>query len=136
MPIDAFRDYTLQEQRDLDLLQLFDNGIRGEDGRLTPELQGVGVVAMAVQALDHGVKVDMLGRIAYAASKATLESLRKYPEDLTEELDKRGHGHFADVIRAGMAHIHTQQDGIAFARWLSLVHQMARTRTTQPTQDE
>jgi hypothetical protein len=126
MPIDPFRDYTLDEQRTLDLMQLFDNGIRGPDGRMTPELQGVGVVAMAVQALEHGVKPDMLGRIAYAAAKATMESLRKYPEDLTEELDKRGHGRFADVIRLGMSHIHTQEDGTAFARWLSLVHQMAR----------
>jgi hypothetical protein len=136
MPIDPFRDYTLQEQRDLDLLQLFDNGIRGDDGRMTPELQGVGTVAMAIQALDHGVTVDMLGRIAYAADKATLDSIRKYPEDLTEELDKRGHGNIADVIRVGMSHIHTQEDGKAFARWLSLVHQMAKRRAADAPKDE
>jgi hypothetical protein len=128
MPIDPFRDYTYEEQRQLDLGDLFEGGIRGENGGLTPLLQGVGAAATAIQAEAAGVPVEMMGRIAYTAAEIRYREALEHPEELTEELDKRGFGRIADILRAGLHAVQDETDYRALARWIANVHVIMRER--------
>jgi hypothetical protein len=135
MPIDPYRDYTYEEQLHMDLHELFAHGLRTPDGAMRPELQGVGVAAAAIQAQD--IPLYMIGLMLTNANEKTLLGARRHPEDLLEELDKRGHSRFADVIRSGIAACRNDKDYRTLVRWLGMVRNLmvirART-TTKPSE--
>lgn len=128
MPIDPYRDYSYQEQLNLDLTELFVAGWRDEKGQMRPEIQGVGVAATAIQAEADGVPVQMMGRLATTAAEMSLEETRTYPDDLVEELEKRDHPKLAGLIRTGLAACQNEPDFRALARWLALVHHLMVVR--------
>ena len=128
MPIEPFRDYSYQEQLDLDLSDLFAAGLRDEMGQIRPEIQGVGVAAAAIQAEADGVPVDMMDRVATTVYDLSLEEARAYPDDLVEELEKRNHPKLARLIQAGLAACHHEPDFRTLAHWLALVHQLMVVR--------
>jgi len=124
MSIDPFRDYTYQEQRNLDLTLLFSAGLRDEQGQMRPEIRGVGVAAAALQAEADNIPVEMMGRVATTAHEMNLTEVRTYPDDLVEELEKRHHPQMAQLIRTGLAACQTEADYRTLAHWLALVHQL------------
>jgi hypothetical protein len=127
MSIDPYKDYTLAEQQALDLKELFAEGLRQPDGSLRPELRGVGAAAAAIQAKD--IPLPMFGLMLTNANEKTLLGAQRHPEDLCEELDKRGHGWFADVIRAGIAACQDDNDYLALVRWLGMVRNLMVIRS-------
>ncbi|HEY9075659.1 MAG TPA: hypothetical protein VIO61_03875 [Anaerolineaceae bacterium] len=134
MPIDPFRDYTLEETRSLDLRDLFAEGIRDAEGRLLPVLQGIGSVAAAVQALDQKVPLYMVGLMLTNANEKTLLGAQRHPEDLLEELEKRGFTQFAGLVRAGIASCQNEDDYLMLVRWLGMVRNLMVLRSQAPTQ--
>ena len=129
MPIDPNRDYTYEEQLHLDLHELFVNGLRTPDGTMRPELQGVGAAAAAIQAQD--VPLLMVGLMLTNANEKTLLGAQLHPEDLLEELDKRGHARFADVIRSGIAACRNDDDYRTLVRWLGMVRNLMVIRARE-----
>jgi len=127
MPIDPFRDYTYEEQLQLDLHELFAQGLRTPDGAMRPELQGVGAAAAALQA--QTVPLPMVGLMLTNANEKTLLGAQRHPEDLTEELDKRGHSRFADLIRSGIAACQNDDDYRMLVRWLGMVRNLMVIRS-------
>ena len=124
MQIDPNRDYTYEEQRQLDLSNLFMDGIRTEDGAMRPELQGVGAVAAAIQAQDEGVPLPMVGLMLTNANEKTLLGAQRHPEDLLEELELRGYTQFAALIRRGIAACYDDDDYRMLVRWLGMVRNL------------
>ena len=129
MPIDPYRDYTYEEQLHLDLKELFVNGLRTPQGVMLPELQGVGAAAAAIQA--QHIPLPMIGLMLTNANEKTLLGARRHPEDLFEELDKRGHGWFADVVRAGIAACRDDNDYDMLVRWLGMVRNLMVIRSRE-----
>jgi hypothetical protein len=127
MPIDPYRDYTYEEQRHLDLHELFTNGLRTPDGVMRPELQGVGTAAAAIQAQE--IPLPMIGLMLTNANEKTLLGAQRHPEDLCEELDKRGHSRFADVIRSGISACQNDDDYRMLVRWLGMVRNLMVIRS-------
>ena len=127
MPIDPYCDYTYEEQLHLDLHELFSNGLRTPEGAMRPELQGVGSAAAAIQA--QGIPLPMMGLMLTNANEKTLLGAQRHPEDLLEELDKRGHGWFADVIRTGLAACQDDEDYRMLVRWLAMVRNLMVIRS-------
>ena len=128
MKIDPFKDYTRQEQLELELSDLFVDGLRDADGAMLPLLRGIGVTATALQAEEDALPLDMLGRVATRASEITLIGARRYPEDLTEDLQKRNQLKYADLLTTGVAACSEEADFRTFAQWIVLVHQLMRFR--------
>lgn len=130
MPIDPFRDYTYEEQLHLDLQELFVHGLRTPEGTMRPELQGVGAAATAIQF--QGIPLPMIGLMLTNANEKTLLGAQRHPEDLLEELDKRGHSRFADIIRSGIAACKDDEDYRSLVRWLGMVRNLMviRSRST------
>jgi hypothetical protein len=124
MPIDPYRDYTYEEQRTLDLSDLFANGLRGEHGKMRPELQGIGSVAAAIQAQDDGVPLPMVGLMLTNANEKTLLGAQRHPEDLLEELEKRGYIRFASLIQRGIDACQDEADYRTLVRWLGMVRNL------------
>jgi hypothetical protein len=131
MPIDPYRDYTYEEQLHLDLHELFAQGLRTSDGAMRPELGGVGSAAAAIQA--QGIPLPMIGLMLTNANEKTLLGAQRHPEDLLEELDKRGHAHFADVIRSGIAACQNDEDYRILVRWLGMVRNLMVIRSHSAT---
>jgi hypothetical protein len=129
MPIDPYRDYSYEEQLHLDLQELFSNGLRSPDGKMRPELQGVGSAAAAIQA--RNIPLPMMGLMLTNANEKTLLGAQRHPEDLTEELDKRGHGWFADVIRTGIAACQSDEDYRILVHWLGMVRNLMVIRANE-----
>lgn len=127
MSIDPYRDYNYEEQLHLDLHELFENGLRTPDGAMRPELQGVGAAAAAIQAQE--IPLPMFGLMLTNANEKTLLGARRHPEDLLEELDKRGHSRFADVIRSGIAACQNDEDYRTLVRWLGMVRNLMVIRS-------
>lgn len=127
MPIDPFRDYTYEEQLNLNLHELFTEGLRTPEGAMRPELQGVGSAAAAIQA--QGIPLPMIGLMLTNANEKTLLGAQRHPEDLLEELDKRGHAWFADVIRTGIAACQDDEDYRMLVRWLGMVRNLMVIRS-------
>ena len=127
MAIDPNRDYTYEEQLHLDLHKLFLKGLRTPEGAMRPELQGVGAAAAAIQARD--IPLPMMGLMLTNASEKTLLGAQRHPEDLLEELDKRGHTRFADVIRSGIAACQNDDDYRILVRWLGMVRNLMVIRS-------
>lgn len=127
MPIDPFRDYSYQEQLHLDLKELFAQGLRTPEGAMRPELQGVGTSAAAIQAQD--IPLPMMGLMLTNANEKTLLGAQRHPEDLLEELDKRGFSSFADVIRTGIAACKGDDDYRTLVRWLGMVRNIMVIRS-------
>lgn len=128
MPIDPYRDYTRQEQLELDLTELFANGIRNEEGQLRLELQGIGCAAMALQTEEAGVPMPMFNRMLTTANEISLKRAKDMPEELVEELEKRGFPQIGRVIRAGIDACQNTEDYHAFFRWLMLVRNLMALR--------
>jgi hypothetical protein len=122
MSIDPDRDYTYEEQLQLDLLKLFAKGLRTRKGVMRPELQGIGSAAAAIQAQD--IPLPMIGLMLTNANEKTLLGAQRHPEDLTEELDKRGYAWFADVVRTGIAACKDDDDYRTLVRWLGMVRNL------------
>lgn len=122
MPIDPHRDYSYEEQLSLDLHELFVQGLRTPEGTMRPELQGVGAAAAAIQA--QGIPLPMIGLMLTNANEKTLLGAQRHPEDLLEELDKRGHSSFADVIRTGISACQNDEDYRMLVRWLGMVRNL------------
>ena len=131
MSIDLNKDYTRQEQLELDLSDLFSQGITDKTGQMRPEIQSIGVAATALQAEADGVPVEMVGRIVTTAHEISLNEAKAYPEDLVEELEKRNHPALAKLIRLGIAACRTDADYQLFKRWLVLLHNMMIIRSKQ-----
>ena len=131
MPIDPYRDYTYEEQLHLDLHELFSNGLRTPEGAMRPELQGVGSAAAAIQAQE--IPLPMIGLMLTNANEKTLLGAQRHPEDLLEELDKRGHAWFADVIRTGIAACLDDDDYRTLVRWLAMVRNLMVIRSLSDT---
>jgi hypothetical protein len=123
---DERRDFTLEEQRKLDLSRLFADGLRDDDGKMRPELQGVASSAAAIQAEDEGVTADVLGRMVTAASENDLDESREHPEDLLEELE--GAPRFAALVRSGLDACDDEDDYDVFVGFLTNVYTLARVR--------
>lgn len=136
MPIDLFRDYTYEEQLSLDLSDLFNNGVQDEDGNMRPELQSIGATAAAIQALDHQVPLPMVGLMLTNANEKTLTGARRHPEDLFEELDKRGYSWFANLVRAGIAACRDEGEYRLLVRWLGMVRNLMILRRKTPTRQK
>lgn len=134
--IDPNRDYTYEEQRNLDLNDLFEPGVRDEQGKLRSELQGIGAAAVAIQAMDQKVPLPMVGLMLTNAYEKTLLGARRHPEDLLEELDKRGHTQFADLVRAGIEACRDDEEYLLFVRWLGMVYNLMVIRSKSPTRPE
>jgi|GEM_PF-1724772 len=124
MPIDPHRDYTRQEQLDLDLSELFAEGLRDENGQLPLTLQGIGSAAMAVQTEQAGVPLPMFNRMLTTANEISLQRARAMPEELVEELEKRGFPQIARIIRAGIDACRDDADYRNFVRWLIQVRNL------------
>lgn len=127
MSIDPYRDYTYEEQLQLNLHELFADGLRTAEGKMRPELQGVGSAAAAIQA--QNIPLPMMGLMLTNANEKTLLGAQRHPEDLLEELDKRGHAWFADVIRTGIAACQDDEDYRMLVRWLAMVRNLIVIRT-------
>ena len=130
MPIDLNRDYTYEEQLNLDLSDLFDNGLRDAAGNMRPELQGIGAVAAAIQAQDEGATLPMVGLMLTNANEKTLLGARRHPEDLLEELQKRGCTRFAALIQRGIDACQDDADYRTLVRWLGMVRNLIIIRST------
>jgi len=129
MSFDPYRDYTLEEQRTLDLSQLFAHGLRDpSSGQLWPAIQGVGAAATAIQAAADDVPVPMVGRLVTTAHEIDLARARAVPDELVEELEKRDHPALARLIRAGIAACQDDEDYRLFARWLAQVFNLMLLR--------
>ena len=128
MSFDPDKEYTLEEQRQLDLSELFADGIRDDAGRMRPELQGVGSVAAAIQAQDEGVPIDVLGRMVTTGFENDLAETRTHPEDLLEELDP--YPRFAALIASGLKACRDDDDYEVFMRWLQNVRGLIVLRST------
>ena len=128
MPFDPDKEYTLEEQRRLDLTDLFAEGIRDDQGRMRPAVQGVGSVAAAIQAEDEGVPIDVLGRMVTTGFENDLAETRAHPEDLLEELDP--YPRFAALVRSGLNACRDDDDYEYFMRWLRNVRGLVVLRQT------
>jgi len=124
MPIDPERDYTRQEQLDLDLPGLFAGGFLDEQGRLRLELQGVGCAAMALQTEQAGVPLPMFNRMLTTANEISLRRARELPEELVEELEKRGFPQIGGIVRAGIDACRDEQEYRGFVHWLILARNL------------
>ena len=131
MPIDSFRDYSYEEQLHLNLHELFAQGLRTPEGTMRPELQGVGSAAAAIQNQD--VPLPMIGLMLTNANEKTLLGVQRHPEDLLEELDKRGYSSFADLIRSGIAACQNDDDYRTLVRWLGMVRNLIVIRSHSTT---
>ena len=131
MPIDSFRDYSYEEQLHLNLHELFAQGLRTPEGAMRPELQGVGSAAAAIQNQD--VPLPMIGLMLTNANEKTLLGAQRHPEDLLEELDKRGYSRFADLIRSGIAACQNDDDYRTLVRWLGMVRNLIVIRSHSTT---
>lgn len=101
--IDDDRSYSDAELGTLDLAAVFRDGVVGADGRLRPELQGIGSVAAAIQ-LDN--------QFVTAAQVADAASLK--PEDfVAPALDH--------VVRLGLAACRDDAERVVFGQWLGMV---------------
>ena len=101
--IDDDRSYSDAELGTLDLAAVFRDGVVGDDGRLRPELQGIGSVAAAVQLENQFVTS---GQVADAASFM--------PDGfLPPALDH--------VVRLGLAASRDDTERAVFGQWLGMV---------------
>lgn len=121
MPIDPNRDYTRAEQASLDLTDLFAHGIRDADGRMRPEVQGVGSTAAAIQAIDEGVPLEFVGLMLTNARENDLKTTREYPGDLLEEVNDCC-PKFAALIQSGINACRDEEEYRLFVRWIANVH--------------
>lgn len=135
MPIDPYRDYTYEEQRVLDLSDLFANGLRDDQGKMKPELQGIGSAAAAIQAEDEGTPLPMVGLMLTNAAEKTLLGAQRHPEDLLEELEKRGYTRFAGLIQRGIDACQDDEDYQILVRWLGMVYNLMIVRLNSKNKD-
>ncbi len=124
MPVDPHRDYTRQEQLALDLTELFANGLRDEQGRLPLALQGIGSAAMALQTEAAGVPLPMFNRMLTTANEISLTRAKAMPEELVEELEKRGFPQIARIVRAGVDACRDEDDYRNLVHWLIQVRNL------------
>jgi len=101
--IDDDRSYSDAELSTLDLAGVFDGGVVGEDGRMRPELQGIGSVAAAIQ-LDNQFVTS--GQVADAASF-------KPDGFVPPALD--------NVLKIGLAACRDDTERGVFSQWLGMV---------------
>jgi hypothetical protein len=101
--IDDDRSYSDAELGTLDLAAVFRDGVVGEDGRLRPELQGIGSVAAAIQ-LDNQFVTS--GQVADAAG---------FKQDgfMPPPLDH--------VVKLGLAASRDDTEKAVFGQWLGMV---------------
>lgn len=118
MTLDNNRDYTRAEQAALDLSDLFAHGLRAEDGRMRPEVQGIGMTAAAIQALDAGVRLEHVGLMLTNARENDLATTRAHPEDLTEELDEYCPA-LAALIRSAIASVRDDAEYRMLVQWIA-----------------
>jgi hypothetical protein len=93
----------------LDLGELFAHGITDGDGRLSPDLQGIGSVAAAVQLENQLVSRSQLAR--------TLRVLKGQEPPPPEPPPPA----LAHLVERGISACRTDADRAAFLRWLGLV---------------
>jgi hypothetical protein len=122
MTPDPFRDYTREEQLALDLTDLFDDGLRAPDGRMRPEVQGIGMTAAALQAIEEGVPLEFVGLMLTNARENDLQTTREHPEDLTEEVDECC-PKFASLIRSAVQSCRDEAEYRMLVQWIANVHQ-------------
>jgi hypothetical protein len=101
--IDDDRSYSDAELGTLDLAEVFRGGVVGDDGRLRPELQGIGSVAAAIQ-LDNQFVTS--GQVADAASF-------KAHGNLSPPLDH--------LVKLGLAASRDATEQAIFGQWLGMV---------------
>jgi hypothetical protein len=101
--IDDDRSHSDAELGTLDLADVFRDGVVGDDGRLRPELQGIGSAAAAIQ-LDNQFVTS--GQVADAASF-------KADGSVPPALDQ--------VLRLGLAACRDDTERAVFGQWLGMV---------------
>lgn len=131
MTIDPQRDYTRQEQLDLDLTELFADGFRDAEGKLPLALQGLGVAALALQTEAAGVPLPMYNRMLTTANEISLKRAREMPDELVEELEKRGFPRIGRIIRAGIDACRDNDDYRSFVRWMILARNLMALRARE-----
>ncbi|MGH2945532.1 MAG: hypothetical protein ACRDPC_04605 [Solirubrobacteraceae bacterium] len=107
--MDDDHGFSDAELADIDLGKLFAGGITGDDGRLSPALQGIGSVAAAVQLENHLVTRTQVAR--------TLLVLKGQEPPLPEPPPPA----LAHLVDRGIAACRTDADRTAFLHWLGLV---------------
>ena len=110
MPIEEKDSYSDEELAQLDLAELFEGGIRTEEGRMRGDLQGVGSVAAAVQLEAAGVRPDEVGRAVQALRAG---------EDPSEDPPA-----LAELVKKGLAACKSDEDRAMLGRWLGNVASM------------
>jgi hypothetical protein len=100
--------YDDTDLAELDLGELFAEGITDGEGRLSPELQGFGSVAAAVQ-----LENDLVGRSQLAR---TIQVLKGH-----EPLEEPPPTPLAYLVDRGISACRTDADRAAFVHWLGLV---------------
>jgi hypothetical protein len=101
--IDDDRSYSDAELGTLDLAAVFKDGIVGDDGRLRPDLQGIGSAAAAIQ-LDNQFVTS--GQVADAASF-------KADGFVPPPLDH--------LVKLGLAAARDDKEQAIFGQWLGMV---------------
>lgn len=124
MPIDPFKDYTRQEQLDLDLSQIFADGWRDPDGQPSVLVEGIGATSFALQFKDAGLPLGMLGLAVTFAHQNTLAQSKADPGPLIDELGP----YFGGVVEAGLNACTTDDDYGLFVQWLANIHHLVRSQ--------
>ncbi len=100
----------------LDLGELFAEGITADDGSLSPELQGIGSIAAAVQLEKNLVTRGQLAR--------TLRVLKGQEPPEPEPAPPA----LAHLVDRGISACRTDAERAAFVRWLGLVANLMTLR--------
>jgi hypothetical protein len=114
--MDDDHSYSDPDLADVDLGELFAAGITGDDGRLSPSLQGIGSVAAAVQLENQLVTRTQVAR--------TLRVLKGQEPPLPEPPPPA----LAHLVDRGRTACRTDADRTAFLHWLGLVANLMTLR--------
>jgi hypothetical protein len=105
--IDDDRSYSDAELAELDLAALLRDGIAGPDGRLRPDLQGIGSAAAAIQ-LDNQFVTS--AQVAEAAEALKGQPMKSVPAPALDQ-----------VVRLGLAGCRSDEERAVLAQWLGMV---------------
>jgi hypothetical protein len=105
--IDDDRSYSDAELASLDLGALLRDGIAGPDGRVRPELQGIGSAAAAIQLDNQFVTSSQVGEAAAALRGEPLAGF------VPPALDH--------IVRLGLAGLRDDSERAVLGQWLGMV---------------